>query len=98
MTKHYIPILKKFIEFENGEKEVCPECGQYLIDDGSLHTCPDSEIKTKAGDGSPEYQRKAFANDILQPNFKNGKVNDKFIKVYGKEKHPDKKIAKSIKL
>ena len=36
----------------------------------------------------PEGEKKAFENDILQPYTPEGKVNEKFVKVYGKKNLP----------
>lgn len=47
-----------------------------------------SEIKIKCGEGTKEEQKRWFANDIEQPYTKDKKINDKFIKIYGKESHP----------
>lgn len=72
-------------------KKICEKCGEDMsecINNGWLHTCKGAIISIKCGDGNLKDQKKFFKNDILQPYHQNGKINDEFIKVYGKSNHP----------
>lgn len=95
--KYYISKLKKFVEFKEEKQAICPLCKNQL-EKHAVHTC-DSNINLKTGDGTIEQQRERFKEETLQPYTEDGKVNNDFIKVYGKNKHPqfNKEIMKGIK-
>lgn len=79
------------------KKKYCQTC-QQEIKEGFLHICG-NDLSVGRSERTTEEQKQIYKKDTLQPYTKEGKVNDDFIKAYGKDKHPkyNKELAKEMK-